>query len=52
MGDLVGAMDAYEEGLKIDPNNAQLKSSLASVTKAMESDGRPQCGGSFTMYIG
>jgi len=35
-GDLVGANDAYEEGLKHDANNAQLKSGLASVQKAME----------------
>lgn len=35
-GDLVGANDAYEAGLKHDANNAQLKSGLASVTKAME----------------
>ncbi|RDA90747.1 hypothetical protein CP533_2972 [Ophiocordyceps camponoti-saundersi (nom. inval.)] len=40
-GDLVGANDAYEEGLKLDASNAQLKSGLASVQKAMqqESDG-------------
>lgn len=35
-GDLVGAHDAYDAGLKIDPNNPQLKSGLASVDKAME----------------
>jgi len=35
-GDLVGANDAYEEGLKLDSANAQLKSGLASVQKAME----------------
>lgn len=38
-GDLLGAADAYEEGLKIDPNNAQLKSGLDSVQKALETDG-------------
>lgn len=37
-GDLLGASDAYEEGLKHDPNNAGLKSSLASVQRAMEQD--------------
>ncbi|KAJ1330849.1 stress-induced-phosphoprotein 1 [Microdochium nivale] len=37
-GDLLGAYDAYEEGLKQDPNNAGLKSSLASVQKAMDQE--------------
>ncbi|KAI5865678.1 hypothetical protein GGS23DRAFT_553709 [Durotheca rogersii] len=37
-GDLLGAHDAYEEGLKHDPNNAGLKNSLASVQRAMEQD--------------
>ena len=37
-GDLVGANDAYEEGLKHDANNAQLKTGLASVQKAMEAE--------------
>ncbi|KAI1765632.1 heat shock protein [Hypoxylon sp. FL1150] len=37
-GDLLGASDAYEEGLKLDPNNAGLKSSLASVQRAMEQE--------------
>ncbi|KAF2967917.1 hypothetical protein GQX73_g5650 [Xylaria multiplex] len=37
-GDLVGAVDAYEEGLKLDPNNAGLKSSLASVRRAIEQE--------------
>lgn len=37
-GDLVGANDAYEEGLKQDPSNAQLKSGLASVQRAMEAE--------------
>ncbi|KAF4968984.1 hypothetical protein FZEAL_10312 [Fusarium zealandicum] len=42
-GDLLGANDAYEEGLKHDANNAQLKSGLSSVKKAMESEvGGPQ----------
>ncbi|KAI0546512.1 hypothetical protein F4679DRAFT_557678 [Xylaria curta] len=38
-GDLLGAVDAYEEGLKLDPNNAGLKSSLASVKRAIEQEG-------------
>ncbi|KAI0097906.1 hypothetical protein GGR51DRAFT_539561 [Nemania sp. FL0031] len=38
-GDLVGAVDAYEEGLKLDPNNAGLKNSLASVRRAIEQEG-------------
>ncbi|KAH7155629.1 heat shock protein STI1 [Dactylonectria estremocensis] len=37
-GDLLGANDAYEEGLKHDANNAQLKNGLASVQKAMEAE--------------
>ncbi|KAF4592405.1 heat shock protein [Ophiocordyceps camponoti-floridani] len=37
-GDLVGANDAYEEGLKHDASNAQLKSGLASVQKAMQQE--------------
>jgi stress-induced-phosphoprotein 1 len=43
---LLGANDAYEAGLKHDPNNAQLKSGLASVEKAMqqEAGGNPMGG--------
>ncbi|RYP57180.1 hypothetical protein DL770_010732 [Monosporascus sp. CRB-9-2] len=37
-GDLLGASEAYEEGLKHDPNNTGLKSSLASVKRAMEQE--------------
>ena len=37
-GDLVGAKDAYEEGMKYDASNAQLKSGLASVEKAIQAD--------------
>jgi tetratricopeptide (TPR) repeat protein len=40
LGDLVGANDAYEEGLKIDPNNAQNKSGLASVKRAIEAEAK------------
>ena len=37
-GDLLGAHDAYEAGLKIDPNNAGMKNDLASVNRAMEQE--------------
>ncbi|TVY54607.1 Heat shock protein sti1-like [Lachnellula cervina] len=40
LGDLVAAHDAYEEGLKLDPNNAQNKSGLASVNRAIESEAK------------
>ncbi|KAL6860043.1 Hsp90 cochaperone [Amphichorda felina] len=35
-GDLLGANDAYEEGLKYDANNATIKNGLASVQRSME----------------
>ncbi|KAI1445892.1 hypothetical protein F5Y02DRAFT_417502 [Annulohypoxylon stygium] len=38
-GDLLGASEAYEEGLKLDPNNAGLKKSLESVQKALAGPG-------------
>jgi len=34
----VEAHDAYEQGLKLDPNNAGLKSSLAAVDRAIEQE--------------
>ncbi|KAM7188433.1 heat shock protein sti1 [Naviculisporaceae sp. PSN 640] len=37
-GDLLGANDAYEQGLKLDPNNAGMKNDLASVQRAMEQE--------------
>ncbi|KAL6704693.1 Hsp90 cochaperone [Coniothyrium glycines] len=37
-GDLVGANDAFEQALKLDPNNAQAKSGLEAVKRAMESE--------------
>ncbi|KAH8813151.1 hypothetical protein F5884DRAFT_671214 [Xylogone sp. PMI_703] len=40
LGDLVGANDAYEEGLKLDPNNAANKSGLAAVKRAIEAEAR------------
>lgn len=35
-GDLPGASDAYEAGLKLDPNNAGMKNDLAAVQRAMD----------------
>ncbi|KAL9634357.1 MAG: hypothetical protein Q9204_003037 [Flavoplaca sp. TL-2023a] len=37
-GDLVGANDAFEEALKLDPANAQAKSGLAAVKRAIETE--------------
>ncbi|KAI1415120.1 hypothetical protein F5Y13DRAFT_157905 [Hypoxylon sp. FL1857] len=51
-GDLLGASDAYEEGLKHDPNNAGLKSSLASVQRAMEQEAGAGLGGDPTGGLG
>ncbi|KAF2111014.1 heat shock protein-like protein STI1 [Lophiotrema nucula] len=39
-GDLVGAVDAFEEALKLDGNNAQAKSGLDSVKRAIETEAR------------
>ncbi|KAI1911381.1 Hsp90 cochaperone [Ophidiomyces ophidiicola] len=39
-GDLVGAHDAYEEALKLDPSNAQAKSGLDSVKRAIDAEAR------------
>ena len=35
LGDLVGAKDAYEAGLKVDPNNAQIQSGMKAVDDAI-----------------
>lgn len=35
---LVGANDAFEEALKLDPNNAQAKSGLAAVKRAIDAE--------------
>ncbi len=35
---LVGANDAYEEALKLDPSNAQAKSGLAAVKRALDAE--------------
>ncbi|TVY44912.1 Heat shock protein-like protein [Lachnellula occidentalis] len=40
LGDLLAAHDAYEEGLKLDPNNAQNKSGLASVNRAIDAEAK------------
>jgi hypothetical protein len=37
---LVGALDAYEEGLKLDPNNAVNKSGLAAVKRAIDAEAK------------
>lgn len=39
-GDLVGAKDAYEGALKLDPNNAQAKSGLDAVKRAIDAEAR------------
>lgn len=38
-GDLEAALEAYNKGLESDPNNAQLKSGVQSVQKALEQEG-------------
>lgn len=52
VGDLLGANDAYEAGLKHDANNAQLKSGLASVEKAMQQEAGGGFGGDPTGGLG
>ncbi|KAI9877338.1 MAG: Hsp90 cochaperone [Pleopsidium flavum] len=37
-GDLLGSHDAYEEALKLDPTNAQAKSGLSSVKRAIDAE--------------
>lgn len=37
-GDLVGAKDAFDEALKLEPTNAQAKAGLAAVEKAIEAE--------------
>ncbi|TKA67030.1 hypothetical protein B0A49_07166 [Cryomyces minteri] len=39
-GDLIGALDAYEEAVKLDPANAQAKSGLASVQRAIDAEAK------------
>ncbi len=54
VGDLVGAKDAFEEALKLDPANAQAKSGLDSVNRAIEAeaeeDGMGGMGGLGNMF--
>ena len=38
VGDLVSSVDAFEEALKIDPTNAQAKSGLESVQRAIRAE--------------
>ncbi|SZF01835.1 unnamed protein product [Blumeria hordei] len=45
-GDLTGALEAYEKGLQLDPNNAQNKSGLASVKRALETESKGDFGSS------
>lgn len=40
LGDLLRAHDAYEEGIKLDPNNAQNKAGLASVKRAIDAEAK------------
>ncbi|KAJ5028401.1 hypothetical protein J3E72DRAFT_212998 [Bipolaris maydis] len=37
-GDLVGASDAFDQALKLDPNNAQAKSGLEAVKRAIDAE--------------
>jgi len=47
MGDLVGANDAYEEGLKLDPANTQNKNGLAAVKRAIEAEAKADSASGF-----
>ncbi|GAD96261.1 heat shock protein STI1 [Paecilomyces variotii No. 5] len=38
LGDLLGAHDAYEEALKLEPSNDQAKNGLAAVKRAIEAE--------------
>ncbi|KAK6387376.1 uncharacterized protein PV06_04980 [Exophiala oligosperma] len=40
LGDLIGAKDAFEEALKLEPTNSQAKSGLESVNRAIEAEAR------------
>ncbi|KAI9759881.1 MAG: Hsp90 cochaperone [Chaenotheca gracillima] len=53
-GDLVGAVDAYEEALRIDPSNGPAKASLEAVNRAIQQeakdDGADGMGGLSNMF--
>ncbi|KAL2010872.1 hypothetical protein VTN00DRAFT_3590 [Thermoascus crustaceus] len=40
LGDLLGANDAYEEALKLEPNNDQAKSGLNAVKRAIDAEAK------------
>ncbi|KAJ9271092.1 hypothetical protein DTO212C5_2750 [Paecilomyces variotii] len=40
LGDLLGAHDAYEEALKLEPGNDQARNGLAAVQRAIEAEAR------------
>lgn len=40
LGDLIGAKDSFEEALKLEPSNAQAKSGLEAVNRAIEAEAR------------
>lgn len=40
LGNLVGAKDAFDEALKLEPTNAQAKSGLEAVNRAIEAEAR------------
>ncbi|KIW87057.1 uncharacterized protein Z519_12354 [Cladophialophora bantiana CBS 173.52] len=40
LGDLVGAKDAFEEALKLEPSNAQARQGLEAVNRAIEAEAR------------
>lgn len=40
LGDLLGAHDAYDQGVKLDPTNAQNKNGLAAVNRAIEAEAK------------
>ncbi|KAI5290520.1 Hsp90 cochaperone [Ascosphaera acerosa] len=48
MGDLVGASDAYEHALSLDPANAQAKAGLDAVQRAMQAE---SAGGAPTDFL-
>ncbi|EME83311.1 uncharacterized protein MYCFIDRAFT_153907 [Pseudocercospora fijiensis CIRAD86] len=54
MGDLMGAVQAFDEALKLDPNNAQAKSGRAAAERAIEAeasrDGLDPSGGLGNMF--